>query len=257
MRIWYQSIISPGRMPNYFRALQQHAQSVADPGTEVLVHGTRTGGQAEQYRFYEFWDTRDVIENVLTAKQQGYDAFAIGNIVDPGLYEAREVLDVPALGLCEASLLVACMLGRNFSLIALNEKFVPRLEEKVRQYGLSSRLASVEYMHLVIPQVDGAFHDPARRDATIEQFLAGARKTIAQGAEVLIPAVGGVMALLAIAGVFEVDGVPILDGVAALVKMTEMAVKLRQITGVTVSRRLLYAQPPAELAELARQAYGV
>src|SRR3990172_762603 len=254
MRIWYQSIISPERMPNYFRALQQHAQSVADSGTEVVVHGTRTGGQAEQYRFYEFWDTRDVLENVLTAKQQGYDAFAIGNILDPGLYEAREVLDVPALGLCETSLLVACMLGRSFSFIALNEKFIPRLEEKVRQYGLSSRLASIDCMQLVIPQVDGAFHDPARRAAAIDQFLDGARKTIAAGAEVLIPAAGGVMALLSLNRVFAVDGVPILDGVAAIVKMTEMAVKLRQITGVTVSRRLLYAQPPADLADLARKA---
>ncbi len=257
MRIWYQSIISPERMPNYFQALQRHAQSVADPDTEVVVHGTRTGGQAEQYRFYEFWDTRDVLENVLTAKREGYDAFIIGNILDPGLYEAREVLDVPVLGLCETSLLLSCMQGRSFAFVALNEKFIPRLEEKVRQYGLTSRLAALEYMRLVIPQVDGAFLDPARRDAAIEQFLEGARKTVAAGAEVLIPAAGGVMALLSQAGVFAVDGAPILDGVAALVKMAEMAVKLRRLTGVTVSRRLLYAQPPADLAELARKAYGV
>lgn len=257
MRIWYQSIVSPQRMPNYFQALQRHAQSVADPGTEVVVSGTRTGGQAMQYRFYEFWDTRDILENVVTARQQDYDAFAIGNIVDPGMYEAREMLDVPVLGLCETSLLVSCTLGRNFAFIALNDKFIPRLEEKVRQYGLTSRLAGIECMQLVIPQVDSAFLEPARRDAAIEQFLAGARKTVASGAEVLIPAAGGLMALLSQAGVFAVDGAPILDGVAALVKMTEMAVKLRKLTGVTVSRRLLFSQPPADLAELARKAYGV
>ena len=33
---------------------------------------------------------------------EGFDAFLIGNIADPGLYEAREVATMPVLGLCTA-----------------------------------------------------------------------------------------------------------------------------------------------------------
>ena len=70
--------------------------------------------------------------------REGYDAFLIGNIADPGLHEAREIANIPVLGLCESALHVACMMGANFSLVTINEKFTPRIVENVVRYGLRS-----------------------------------------------------------------------------------------------------------------------
>ena len=67
---------------------------------------------------------------------EGFDAFLIGNIADPGLQEAREIADIPVLGLCELALHVACMMGASFSLVTINAKFTPRIVENVRRYGL-------------------------------------------------------------------------------------------------------------------------
>jgi len=83
------------------------------------------------------------MENVQIATRRGFDAFLIGNIGDPGIHACREITTMPVLGLCETALLTACMMGRNFSLVTINEKFTPRIIDNVHRYKLERRLAAV------------------------------------------------------------------------------------------------------------------
>ena len=78
----------------------------------------------------------------------------------------------------------------------------------------------------------------------------------AKGAEVIIPAGGVVMTMLANAGVYEVDGVPVLDGTIILTKMAEAAVKLHRLTGTFTSKRMTYAPPGGHVLREVRAAYG-
>ncbi len=92
----------------------------------------------------------------------------------------------------------------------------------------------------------------------LEQFQKATRTAVDDGAEVVIAAGGVVMVLLAFAGVHEAAGnTPILNGVTALIKMGEMAVKLDRIMGGRfTSKRLSFAPPtPSQIAEL-REIYG-
>jgi len=63
-----------------------------------------------------------------------------------------------------------------------------------------------------------AFEDKAVCGQVVEQFAQAAREGIGKGAETIIPAGGIVMAILAFAGVHQVDGVPIVNGLIALTK---------------------------------------
>jgi allantoin racemase len=240
--------------------LRQILDQVKDPGTEIEVHGiTKIGGFADQYRYLEYLETGEVMENVHTAMERGFDAFLIGNIADPGLRECREIANFPVLGLCETSLHVACMMGANFSLVTINEKFTPRIVENVVHYGLKERLAAVHRMKVdrILNLDDGFENADVQRDL-IGQFQAAAKSCTDAGAEVVIAAGGVVMALLAHAGVYTTpSGAPILNGITTLVKMGEMAVKLDKIMGGTfTSKRLQYAPPgPDQIAEI-REYYG-
>src|SRR5262249_45794529 len=83
------------------------------PKTAVVIsiHGLSPHRAiAEQYRYLEFLDTAEVMDNGLRAEKEGYDAFVLGNIFDPGLHELRELLNIPVLGLCESSVHVACLM---------------------------------------------------------------------------------------------------------------------------------------------------
>jgi allantoin racemase len=245
---------------SYPKYLRRILDQVKDPDTEIEVHGiTKIGGFADQYRYLEYLETGEVMENMHTALAQGFDAFLIGNIADPGLRECREIANIPVLGLCETSLLTACMMGANFSLVTINEKFTPRIVENVVHYGLRDRLAAVHRMKVDrILNLDEGFENADVQRDLIGQFQTAAKACTDAGAEVVIAAGGVVMALLAYAGVYTTpSGAPILNGITTLVKMGEMAVKLNRIMGGTfTSKRLQYAPPgPDQIAEI-REYYG-
>ena len=117
MKLWYQSMSRQTEWGGYPRVLRGILDKVRDPDTEIHVAGiTEIGGIGDQFRYLEYLETGEVLKNVHRAVREGFDAFLIGNIADPGLQEAREIADIPVLGLCESALHVACMMGASFSL---------------------------------------------------------------------------------------------------------------------------------------------
>ena len=132
MKLWYQSMSRQTEWGGYPRVLREILDKVRDPDTEIHVAGiTEIGGVGDQFRYLEYLETGEVLKNVHRAVREGYDAFLIGNIADPGLREAREIADIPVLGLCESAMHMACMMGANFSFVTINEKFTPRIVENV------------------------------------------------------------------------------------------------------------------------------
>jgi len=257
MKIWYQSGLAFERFQSYQKYLEEHVQAAADPETEIEIYGTVRGGTGVEYRFTEYFFTREILENALKAEEQGFDAFTIGTTNDAGLLQAREVLKIPVIGITQASLLVACMMGRNFSLITPNEKMIPHFEELVVKYGLRDRLAGIEYMDFEIPELGKVFDNPVFKNKQLKEFTRGARKTIKTGTEVIIP-IGGIASLfLAKSGLNQIDGVPVLDTISIAVKMTEMMVRLEKLTGTFVSRRLSFAAPPEDVLKELRKDYGI
>jgi len=246
MRILYQSMPSAENAVNYWKFLKGLLEKIADPETTADIVGTKVG-LVDQYRFFEFLDTNSVLDNGLKAENEGYDAIAIGNILDPGLYELRQMLDIPVLGLGETSFLISHMIGQRFSLIAVNEFFIPRIEENIVRYGLEKRLVSIDTMKSSPPMLDKAFAESSMRDNALNEFYEGARNTIKKGAEVIIPAGGRLMAFLAAQEVYDVDGIVVLNEITTLLKLTETAVKLKSIMGIFTSRKRQYAKPSTEL----------
>ncbi len=261
MRIWAQVFSSGERNPNFHKALGEHLNSVVDPGVQVEVHGTLKGGLGEQFRFFQAIDMRDIIDNILKCKEargdQRYDAFVIVNSTDPALYEAREILQIPVLGFLETTSLVSCMMGRTFSLITPTPKFALSFAQRLKLYGLTERLASIEAMDFEhIPEFRRAFIEPEVRQRVVDEFDKAARRAVQAGAEVIIPC-GSHSVIQAQRKVKEIDGALVMDGLAVLIKMAEWAVKIQKVTGSFVSRKLLYQMPSDLVREKAKQDYGI
>ena len=94
------------------------------------------------------------------------------------------------------------------------------------------------------------------RKTIIDQFNAAAEKLLDKGAEIIIPAGGDIIVFLAKSHTYEFERAPIVNGIVELVKMGEMAVKLRRITGRFTSKRLSYAPPTGDYLERTRAFYG-
>jgi allantoin racemase len=260
MKLWYQSLTREAAWPGYNRALRALLERAKDPDTRIEVHGiAKRGGIGDQYRYLEFIEAGEVLENVERATREGFDAFLIGNIGDPGIREAREISDIPVLGLCETSTHLASMMGGNFALITGNEKHAARIVENVGRYGLRDKLHAVRSMSVTrLVDLDMGFTDPDAGSALVGQFVAAAREAAGSGAEVVIPAIGVLMVLLAGREVHSINGtVPVLNGVVALVKTAEAVVRMRRLmAGNWTSKRATYAPPSASQIDELRGAYG-
>ncbi|HVH79965.1 MAG TPA: aspartate/glutamate racemase family protein, partial [Stellaceae bacterium] len=176
MRLFYQSLGASRRSTDgpYAQKLAAILQGAAAPGTTIDVHGLSPGAAiADQYRYLELRDTAEILENGLKAEREGHDAFLIGNIFEPGLHALRELLNIPVLGLCEASVHLACLMGAKFSVVNVNAKFAVRVLENIASHGLAGRLASMEEIEVErAGQFDRAFEDDAVKQQVIERFRA-------------------------------------------------------------------------------------
>jgi allantoin racemase len=260
VKLFYQSMGVARRSESgpYAQALTKALTNAALPGTEITVAGLAPGrALADHYRYLEHLDTAEILDNGLRAEKEGYDAFLIGNVFEPGLHALRELLNIPVLGLLESSVHLACLMGASFSIVNVNPKFVRRVTENVTATGLAGRMVSIDRMHVEGGRaVDRGFEDAAVRDEVVRQFSEAARVGIGKGAETVIPAGGIVMTMLAHAGVHAVDGVPIVNGLIALLKTAEMAVQIRRFTGGFTSKRMMYAPPTGPLLADIRAVYG-
>jgi len=260
MKIWYQSLVRESLFGSYFTQLKKIIDHAKDDSTVVDLYGiTKIGGLGKQHHYLEYLQTAEVLENVAKASELGYDGFVIGHFTDSGLYEAREVSRFPVVGLGEASMHMACMMGRHFSLVGLNRKSLGFIEERAHLYGLSSRISPSQTMSLRNPSIlERALVDPEAMQSVCNEFMTAAEKAQDGGAEVIIPAGGVAMAALIAAGVHATgNGATVLNGIAAVVKTVEMAVKMdRLMSGGFVSRALHYSHPRQDEILDIRKYYG-
>lgn len=245
-------------MRRFLDTTQAVVDRAVSPGTTIEVRGTTHGVLGDQYRIFCNYDLREIIDNALAIrKAKSHDAFVVANSLDPALVELREMLDIPVISFMEVNCFVACMMGERFGMIGVNPKVLSRYREIILGYGLRHRLAALEAMEVAETRsLEGGFVAGGAGDTLEGQLRAAARRAIDKGAEVLF--VGGPPgAMMASKGIFEIEGVPLLDTYALLAKWSEVMVTMHRLTGVAVSRRLLYAAPEPDLVRQVGAAYGV
>jgi Asp/Glu/hydantoin racemase len=247
-RLWYQSFVHPIEQAPYIGKLQGQLDAVAAPGIKFEVHGL----DPPDHLFHpltEFRCAAQTIRNALEAERAGYDAFVIGHFQEPGLLEIRGAVDIPVIGLGEATLLAALSMGRRLGLVTIDPVFVDWHERQVRAHGLEQRVAGVRALRMDLPGFMRAFTDEAAYAKVRAEFVEQVRPLVGVGAEVIIPAGGLPMLLFARECPFVVDGALILNGIAVVAKAAEMALALHRLTGAVVSRRGTYAKASAECVQ--------
>ena len=145
------------------------------------------------------------------------------------------------------------LLGSRFVIIAFGERFDQMLDLRIKRLGLAERaLPTMLLERTTFADVGKGLDDAG---AIVEAFSATARKAIALGAEAIIPGQLYLSEAIVRAGVTRIDEVPVVDGLAAVVKMAEVMADFKKL-GISVTRRgYLHAQPPHDVLEHARKFY--
>ena len=244
-RIWYQSFVDPQEQQPYMERLQAHLNAYADPHTSFEVHGI---SPPDRYLnpLTEFRCADQAIRNAIRAEEQGYDAFVIGHFQEPGLIECRTAVEIPVIGLGEATMLYACTLGRTFGLVTINPIFIPWHRDQIIRLGLSQRAVGVRAVDTQVDTYMHAFQEEKVYQKVKEEFSREVLPLVSEGAEVIIPAGGLPMLLLAREKNFTVQEAVVLNGIAVVAAMAEAALKLFRQTGIAVSRNGMFTKAPPE-----------
>ena len=250
-RIWHQSFTVLENLPAYAAALEQHFKSVARPDTEVVLHGmhrdtyvTDYPGTDIRYSYLQSLHAQQFMWGGIRAEESGYDVYAIMSLCDPMMMETRSVIDIPVVGYGESAMLASTMLGEKFGVLLFIPELAAQFTRKVEAAGLASRFAGARHVGFTFSDVQAGYANPG---PLIQRFEAAARAMIRDGADVIVPGEAPLCVLLARNGVNRIDGVPVLDGLAAAIKMAESMADLRRTSGVAVARAGHYsAQPPRE-----------
>lgn len=248
LRIWHQSFTVLSDLGAYDDALKAHFKKVARPDTEIVMHGMRAGtyrtnypGNDIRHASLQFLHAIQFFEGGLRAQAEGFDAYAISTLPDPGLRQIRSMLHIPVVGYGESAMLSSCLLGARFGVMVFISELTDLIADNARNYGLSQRLCGVSDVGFRFNDVLAGFLDPA---PLIERFKVAARSMIERGAEVLIPGEAPLCVLLATNGVNNVDGVPVLDSLSCWIKHAEMLCDLKRQSGVERCQRGYFNEPP-------------
>lgn len=242
-KIWFQGATDRVAHSAYISRLEPFMRRVVSPEFDFSFN-TVTPPATTTHAITEFRMARAFIRNAVRAEREGYDVVAITHFQDAGLAEAKSAVDIPVLGLGETTLMHACTLGRKLGLVTINPVFIPWHEDQVNRYGIASRVVGVRAVNAKISDFMDAFERADAYELLRTKFEHEVNILLDAGADVIVPSGGLPMLLFGGEFAAQVGGAPVLNGLAVIAKAAESAVKLKELTGIAVSRRSNYARPP-------------
>ena len=104
--------LNPFATDNYDKAVQSVLEKVRLSDTEICVDHLSRGGSFIRYKYFKSLITPDIIERIIQAERQGYDGVFVSCCFEPGVTEAREVVDIPVVGGAVPAVFLARQLGQ-------------------------------------------------------------------------------------------------------------------------------------------------
>jgi Asp/Glu/hydantoin racemase len=135
-------ILNPNTTREVTGILLSAAQTVARAGLE-LIPMTATRGVPYIATRAEAQIGGAVALEMLAECHDSIDAAVIAAFGDPGIFGARELFDIPIVGMAESAMLAACALGKTFTLVTFTRALAPWYRECVEMHGLIGRCASI------------------------------------------------------------------------------------------------------------------
>jgi allantoin racemase len=193
-------IINPNSSMEMTEAIQKAADDFSRGEFTVICKPT-PGAPAFIETYEDQVKSAPGMIQLLRENENAFDAFIIACHCDPNLDTMKEISKKPVVGIGEASMKIASMLGHRFSVVSASAHSIPNKEALIRKYHLQDAAASVR-----------AFTDDIKGLSNEEKIARTAKAAIEEDmAEVIV---------LGCAGMAGLDKrlekelhVPVLDGV--------------------------------------------
>ena len=226
------AVLNPNTTAAMTVAMTACARPLVDPTTELLAITNQTGAASIESHVDEALAVPGLLRAVAEAEADGVDGFVLACFGDPGLDACRELASGPVIGIAEAAMHVATMLGRSFSIVTTLARTMGQAEHLVHRYGYADKCRSIYACEVPVLELD----DPASEARKLVVDLC--RRAVEHDeADSIVLGCAGMADFCT--EVSDEVGVPVVDGVTAGVLLVEAMVKL----GLRTSTRSEYAAP--------------
>lgn len=219
-------------------AMRASAESVAAPGTEIFATEPTWGPDSCEGYYDSFISAAAILDRLHQLMDPGQpggaqqiDALVWSGFGEHGREAAMELLDVPVITIHDAAASLAMLIGHRFGVVTSLGRAVPMIEDQYTLSGAMSRCAAVVATELGVLELE------ADHERLVQRFVASGRECIQRGADVLILGCGGMSGMAE--SMSEALGVPVVDGVAAAVKLAESLHGM----GLSTSKANAYGTP--------------
>jgi allantoin racemase len=225
-------VVNPNTTASMTDKIGAAARAAAAPGTEIEARNPVDGPISIEGFFDEAFAVPAMLQMIREADEAGVAGHVIACFDDTGLDAARTVARAPVVGIGEGAFHLASMVATKFSVVTTLARSIPAIEHNLLKYGLMARCARVRAAEVAVL----ALEEPgSTARATISDEIG--RALVEDRAEAIVLGCAG-MADLA-AALTQKHGVPVVDGVAAAVKLVEALASL----GLRTSKVGGYAPP--------------
>lgn len=225
-------VINPNTTAAMTEKIELSARAVVGPGTHLDAVNPAMGPASIESHYEEALSVPGILAEVAAGERAGVDGYVIACFGDPGLDAARELAVGPVVGIAEAAMHAAALLGRGFSVVTTLDRTRGRAWELAARYGAGPACRGVHGCAIPVLELD---HDPD----VVDRVVAVGRAALERDdSDVLVLGCAGMADLGT--RVSARLGVPVVDGVAAATVFVQSLVTL----GLRTSSRTEYAAPP-------------
>lgn len=211
-------LVNPNITKTVTDVMVNEARRSASPGVEIISATAAFGAQYIETRV-EAAIAAHALLDILAEEANGKDAAIVSAFGDPGLMAAKEMLDIPVIGLSEAALHMAYTLGRRISIVCLTPRLRDWYGESAEAAGLADRIVNLRVVASPVRNISTVVEDLEipLRDACLAAVEEDRAEVVILG--------GGPTAGLA-RKIKDAIPVPLLDGVTCAVHLAEASVRI-------------------------------
>jgi allantoin racemase len=226
-------VINPNTNPKNTKVISDAIEPFKPKDIIVDVVSPDKGPVGLESYFHNYLAAVNVHKRIKEAEQEGYDGVVIACYGDPGIEAAKEIVEIPVVGITEASYALAKLLCTKFLVVVSAETAVPRQIRYIKSLGIPDYQYDVRPIGLTVL---GVMSDRV-----------SAKELIANNCEIALKETGAELIVMGCSGFSglrtELENqlkVPIIDPVVAGVKICKTLIDM----GLSQSKVSTFKTPP-------------
>jgi len=228
MKIWYEVPRPAAGQEAFYAKLKANWKKVGKSDSELIIKAPSKGASDFDFNivghmYADMLRTVEIVEGIMQAEKEGYDAAVNGCFGDPGLDAMEALVDIPVIGPAKASMIMAQTVGSKMAFVTL-PRWEDKVEKFIRIYGIENMVISKRPCRAFNIQLEQFKNE----DQVIDNFFTIAKGAIEDGADVIILACANCSTQVTYKGISEINGIPIIDGAIAALKLVEIMADLKK-----------------------------